>query len=129
MIPEQYASMTDKALMDHGDRLWQIVAGHQANFRCSKCGAPVYGNTHHMVGRRKKMFRFKIENAFTACVPCHQWAEANPVKFLEYLRKEHPDKAEFYDNHWKHENGFNRQVLEEDVGRLETYCRSNDLSW
>ena len=69
--------------------LWQEVINHKAKYHCqirvSGCTGNAFNGAHHIIPRWITSARFKIDNGIACCPNCHNWAEANPNDFEDWL--------------------------------------------
>ena len=61
--------------MDRQARLACLMA---AAGRCERCGSSGALEWHHVVTRRVRALRWRLENALALCPDCHRWWHAHP---------------------------------------------------
>lgn len=112
------------------DKLWQLAVCYIASNRCQlnydeNCTYMAYNGAHHLVPRKNLNYRFDMNNGFAVCPSCHQWIEEHPKEFDTIIQTMYPSVRLFLDS--AIERNANEEIINEQIARLEDYCRLNGL--
>lgn len=68
------------------DALWREAVYKQFGGRCALCGKDD-AQAHHVVGRRRRVLRWDVQNGILLCTGCHECAHKNQPKFYRLTQK------------------------------------------
>lgn len=80
---------------------WSRAVRARAEFKCELCGCThKYLNSHHIIGKRYRPFRYALENGVAVCPKCHKWgigyaAHENPIIIYRWLETNRPDALQY----------------------------------
>lgn len=110
------------------DKLWQKAIAFKYYNRCAITGDPVYNGAHHIIPRIHTIYRWDIDNGIMLSPDVHRDVEDNPKKFLDWMEEFYPTKHQWYvvNNESKY-NRNEKDKVDEDISRLQEYCREHSL--
>ena len=78
---------------------WAIAVKERDNYTCQICGGTEYLNSHHVVDKKFKEFKWDVKNGITLCAGCHKFkflsAHLNPLWFVLWFAKKNPERYMF----------------------------------
>lgn len=80
------------------DKEWALSVKQRDSMACVICGSTERLNSHHLIPREIKEFKYDIDNGVTLCVKHHMFsrkisAHNNPIAFFKWLCEHRPVQA------------------------------------
>jgi 5-methylcytosine-specific restriction endonuclease McrA len=106
MLTKKEINRLEKRERNRKDKEWSRICKERDGFKCVICGETKLLNSHHIIVREIKEFRWDIDNAITLCAGCHQFrrtisAHSNSFAFHEWFIKNRPEQYKKLKQKWE----------------------------
>lgn len=99
--------------------LWAIIEKQRNNWHCPICGSNGRQNTHHLISKAVRKFRYDPKNAISLCSRCHSFdpylsAHMAPWAFEEWMNTNRPEQYCWWvENRKTKDDEFEQKTYEE----------------